>query len=222
VLEVRSLTIAGVAEGIDLAGGYRSRLTELEVGLPALRALRGEDPRARVAFAERYLRNGPAEDVLLTMLPGQTVPIDFSTAADRAGGLVAPKYVTNALSRSLGPIDRFALPDPATGLIDPARLFPSDEASLLGFPLRTLLTQLRFPPEITYSPLPGSAPEVRMRWEDVRLTSVGPFRAKPGTRLTLTVTTAPGRAETECVLTGFMLELPPGSKAVLNVHPPDR
>jgi hypothetical protein len=217
VLEVRSLTIAGVAEGLDLARGYRSRLTELEVGLPALRALRGEDPRARVAFAERYLHNGPAEDVLLTMLPGQTIPIDFSKAADRAGGLVAPKYVTNALSRSLGPIDRFALPDPATGLIDPARLFPSDEASVLGFPLRTLLTQLRFPPEITYSPLPGSAPEVRMRWEDVRLTSVGPFRAKPTTRLTLTVTTAPGRAETTCVLTDFTLELPPGSKRVLQL-----
>ncbi|WIM92897.1 hypothetical protein ACTOB_004855 [Actinoplanes oblitus] len=217
VLEVRSLTVAGVAEGLDLAQGYRSRLTELEVGLPALRALSGADPRARVAFAEPYLRNGPVEDVLLTMLPGQSVPIDFSKAADRAGGLVAPKYATNALSRSLGPIDRFALPDPATGLIDPARLFPSDEASLLGFPLRTLLTQLRLPPELTYTPLPGSAPEVRMRWEDVRLTSAGPFRAKPTTRLTLAVTTAPGRAETECVLTDVTLELPPGPKRVLRL-----
>ena len=217
VHEVRSLTISGVAEGLNLSGGYRSKLTELEVGLPALRALRGDDPRTRVTFAEKYLQNGAAEDLLLEMLPNQAVPVDFSKAADRAGGLVAPKYVANALSRSLGPIDRFSLPDPATGLIDPARLFPSDEASLLGFPLRSLLTQLKSPPEITAIPTPGSAPEVRMQWKDVKLTSVGPFKAKPTTRLALTVTTAPNKADTECVLSDFTLELPPGSKRVLRL-----
>lgn len=217
VHEVRSFTIAGVADGLDLAGGYRPRLTELEVGIPALRALRGDDPRTKVAFAEKYLRNGAAEDVLLTMRPDQAVPIDFSMMADRSGGLVSPKYVTNALSRTLGPVDRFALPDPATGLIDPARLFPAGEATLLGFPLRSLLTQLKAPPEITAVPAPGAAPEVRMRWKDVQLASSGPFQAGPGTRLDLTVTTAPGRADTECVINDFTLELPPGSKRVLRL-----
>jgi hypothetical protein len=217
VHEVRSLTIAGVKDGLDLADGYRSKLTELEVGLPALRALRGGDPRPKVAFAKRYLQNGAAEDLLLEMLPNQEIRIDFTKAADRSGGLVAPNYLTNAISRRLGPVDRFSLPDPATGFIDPRRLFPSDEASLLGFPLRLLLTQLKLPPEITAIPIPGSAPEVRMEWKDVKLTSVGSFQAKPTTRLGLRVTTAPNKAETECVLSDFALELPPGPKRVLRL-----
>src|SRR4029077_828023 len=50
--EVRKLKIGGatVGDGLDLARGYRSKLTELELGLPALRALSGEDPRTKVAF----------------------------------------------------------------------------------------------------------------------------------------------------------------------------
>jgi hypothetical protein len=217
VHEVRSLTIAGVTEGLNLADGYRSKLTELEVALPALRGLSGDDPRTKVAFAEKYLQNGAAEDVLLKMLHNQTVPIDFTKAADRSGGLVAPKYVTTAISRSLGPIDGLSLPDPATGFIDPRSLFRTDEASLLGIPLRSLLTQLKLPPEITATPIGGSAPEVRMHWKDVKLASVGPFRAKPTTRLSLTVTTAPNKSDTECVLSDFTLELPPGPKRVLRL-----
>jgi hypothetical protein len=217
VHEVRSLTIAGVKRGLNLADGYRAELTELEVALPALRALRGDDPRPKVAFAKKYLQSGGAEDLLLEMLPNERVPVDFTKAADRSGGLVAPRYVTNALSRSLGPVDRFSLPDPVTGFIDPGSLFPTDEASLLGFPLRSLLTQLKLPPEITATPIAGSAPEVRMQWKDVKLTDVGPFKAKQTTRLDLTVTTAPNKADTECILSDFTLELPPGQKRVLRL-----
>jgi hypothetical protein len=217
VHEVHSLTVAGVSEGLDLADGYRSKLTQLEVALPALRALRGDDVRTKVVFARKYLRNGAAEDVLLEMQPGQAVPVDFTKEADRSGGLVAPKYVTNAISRTLGPIDLSSLPDPVTGFIDPQRLFPTDEASLLGFPLRSLLTQLKLPPEITATPIAGSAPEVRMRWQDVKLKSVGPFISKPTTRLNLTVTTAPNKADTECILTDFALELPPGPTRTLRL-----
>ena len=43
--------------GLSLADGYRSKLTELEIGLPALRSLLGEDPRTRAKFAPRV----PAE-----------------------------------------------------------------------------------------------------------------------------------------------------------------
>ncbi len=208
--EVHSITVAGATEGLDLTDGYRAKIAVLEVALPALRALRGEDVRTNVAFAGDYLRNGAAEDVLLEMLPRQGIPIDFTGAADRSGGLVAPKYVTNAISRTLGPIDLSSRPDPATGFIDPQRLFPTDEAALLGFPLRSLLTGLKNPPEITANPIAGSAPEVRMRWQDVKVQSVGPFIAKPTTRLNLTITTAPNTADTNCVLNDFALELPPG------------
>jgi hypothetical protein len=217
VHEVHALTVAGVAEGLDLAGGYRPRLAELEVALPALRALRGDDVRTKVRFASKYLQNGTAEDVLLDMLPSQAVPIDFTKAADRSGGLVAPQYITNAISRTLGPIDLSSMPDPATGFIDPRSLFRSDEASLLGFPLRLLLTQLKQPPEISATPIAGRAPEVRMRWQDVKLQSVGPFTSRPTTRLALTITTAPNRADTDCVINDFTLELPPGPRRVLRL-----
>ncbi len=216
--EVRKLKIGGasVGEGLDLTKGYRAKLTELEIGLPALRALRGEDPRARVAFAKKYLQNG-AEDVLLEM-PTDAVSIDFSKAADRSGGLLAPKYLTNAISRSMGPIDKLSLPDPSTGFIDPAKLFPSDSATLLGFPLKSLLTQLELPPQITVTPTPGQAPEVRMQWKGIKLTSTGSFKAKPNvTKLDLTIVAAPDKAETTCVVNDFTLELPPGPKAVLRL-----
>ncbi|MCW2902834.1 MAG: hypothetical protein JWO67_5099 [Streptosporangiaceae bacterium] len=217
--EVRKLTIGGanIGEGLDLADGYRSKLAELEIGLPALRVLRDEDPRARVAFAEKYLQNG-ADDVLLKMLPASEVPIDFSKTADRSGGLLAPNYLTNAISRTHGPIDDLALPDPTTGLIDPAMLFPSDSATLLGFPLKTLLTQLKLPPQITVTPRAGQAPEVRMQWEKVKLASAGPFQANSDvTRLDLTTISAPDRAQTTCVVNDFTLELPPGPEAVLRL-----
>jgi hypothetical protein len=217
--EVRKLTIGGatVGDGLDLARGYRSKLTELELGLPALRALSGEDSGTKVAFAQKYLQNG-AEDILLEMLPAAAVPIDFSKAADRSGGLLALQYTTNAISRTLGPVDKFSLPDPGTGFIDPARLFPSDAAALLGFPLKSLLTQLKLPPEITVTPSAGQAPGVQMQWKGIKLTSVGPFRAKPNvTKLDLTVLIAPDKHETTCVVNDFTLELPPGPEAVLRL-----
>jgi hypothetical protein len=219
--EVRAVTIGGatVGEGLDLAGGYRSKITQMEIALPALRALQDADPRTRVTFAQAYLDDGAA-DVVLEMLPTHQIPIDFTRAADRSGGLLAPKYLTNAISRTHGPVDRFSLPNPVTGFIDPAALFPSESATLLGFPLKSLLTQLRLPPQITVVPGTGAgaAPEVRMEWTGVKLTSAGPFRATPGvTTLDLTVVAAPGRSQTVCVVNHFTLELPPGSDAVLRL-----
>jgi hypothetical protein len=222
VHEVHSLTIAGVTEGLNLADGYRCRLSQFELALPALRALRGDDTHAIVAFANKYLQNGASEDVLLEMLPDQIVSIDFTHAADRSGGLLKPSYITNSISRQLGPIDRFSLPDPITKNINVESLFPSPDATLLGFPLKSLLTELKAPPEITSLPIPTSAPEVRMRWPKpgdapVKLTSVGPFIAKPTTTLDLNITIAPNKADTDCVIKDFTLELPPGDKKVLRL-----
>jgi WD40 repeat protein len=214
--EVHSITVAGIREGLDLRDGYRPTLAALEVSLPALRVLRGDDRLSTVQFTPEYLRNG-AEDVVLKMLPGQVRDIDFTAAADRSGGLVAPRYDTDAISRTLGLVNSAALPNPATGFIDPASLFPSDNASLLGLPLKSLLTGLKLPPEITSVPRPGAAPEVHMRWHDVAVKSVGPFVAGPTTRLDLDVTVAPNHAETVCTLREFALELPPGSKRVLRL-----
>jgi len=223
VHEVHSLTIAGVTDGLNLADdGYRCKLTQFELALPALRALRGDDTHAIVTFSNKYLQSGASEDVLLEMLPDQKVPIDFTHAADRSGGLLKPSYITNAISRQFGPIDRFSLPDPITKNINVESLFPSPDATLLGFPLKSLLTELKAPPEITSIPASASAPEVRMRWPrpgdaPVNLTSVEPFVAKPTTTLDLTITIAPNKADTNCVVKDFTLELPPGDNKVLRL-----
>jgi len=214
--EVHSITVAGLTEQFDLRDGYRAALTELELALPALRVLRGDARLSPVRFTKEYLRNA-AEDVVLQLLPAQVREIDFSGAADKSGGLLSPKYITDALSRTLGPISLQALPNPTTGLIDPASLFPSDQATLLGFPLKSLLSQLKLPPEITSIPIPGSAPEVRMQWRNVTLKNLGPFVAGPRTRLDLDITVAPNRNSTVCTLTEFAFELPPGSKRVLRL-----
>lgn len=209
VHEVHAITVGGLG---DVRDGYRPVLTELEVALPALRVLRGDNAVSKVRFAQRYLQN-PAEDVVLEMLPAQGRDIDFSRNADSSGGLVALKYATNAISRTLGPVSLQALPNPATGLIDPASLFPSDAATLLGMSLKSLLHQLKRPPQITSVPIPGSPPEIRLRWTDVTLKSVGPFIARPSTRLDLDV----GTNERVCTVRDFAFELPPGPKAVLRL-----
>ncbi|MCA2207443.1 hypothetical protein [Nocardia rosealba] len=213
--EVHGLTLAGLAEHSP-AAGYRAGLTQLDIALPALRVLRGDDRRTSVRLAENYLRDGTA-DVLMEMLPDQARDIDFAGDAARSGGLLTPKYVADAISRTLGPVNLRALPNPATGLIDPVALFPSDQAQLLGFPLRTLVTQLRLPPEITAVPRVGAPPEVHMNWRDIALRSVGTFVAGPGTRLDLTIVAASDRNETRCTVKEFALELPPGPKRVLRL-----
>ncbi|MET7769361.1 hypothetical protein [Nocardia sp. NPDC005366] len=213
--EVHGVTIAGIASQA-LGDGYRAGLAQLEIALPALRVLRGDAQLTSVRLSENYLRDGTA-DVLLEMVSNQTRDIDFARDAERSGGLLAPKYTANAISRTFGPVNLQALPHPATGLIDPAALFPSDRASLLGFPLKTLLTQLRQPPEITAVPRVGAPPEVRMQWRDIALRSAGTFVARPGTRLDLTVLAAPDKNETVCSVRDFTLELPPGPKRVLRL-----
>ncbi|MGW5452587.1 hypothetical protein [Nocardia sp. NPDC003979] len=213
--EVHGLTITGSAQHA-LADGYRAGLTQLDIALPALRVLRGDHRLTSVRLAENYLRDGAA-DILLEMLPDQARDIDFAGDAARSGGLLAPKYVADAISRTLGPVNLRALPNPATGFIDPAALFPSDQAQLLGFPLRTLVTQLRLPPEITAVPRVGAPPEVHMNWRDIALRSVGTFVAGPGTRLDLSIVVAPDRNENQCTVKEFTLELPPGPKRVLRL-----
>ena len=146
------------------------------------------------------------------------VDIDFSKSADKSGGLVAPKFVTNAhltqhgTGRPVRPAGS-RQPDSST----PHAFSHPTLPRCSGFPLNKLLTQLKLPPQITAKPISGSAPEVQMQWRDIKLASVGPFKAEPNTKLDLTVTTAPNKAETHCVVDNFVLELPPGPKRVLRL-----
>ena len=221
VFEVHALTIAGHGSNLDLSGGYRPRLSQLEVALPALRPLLDREVRQAVVFTDDYLKKGLSEHVVLKMT--QSIGIDFTGKADRSGGLVAPSYLTDAISRRHGPINLAALRDSTSSGTDPSKLFPDDTATLLGFPLRSLLSGLDRPPQITSLPNPaaGARPTVQMRWEAVKLTSQGgAFIANRDGRdalLDLTVTTGLDAAQTKCNLTDFTLRFPPGDNAVLEL-----
>ncbi|HEV7647669.1 MAG TPA: hypothetical protein VGP26_05880 [Actinophytocola sp.] len=209
--EVQQIGIGG-----RLADGFRPTLTMLHIGLPAVRSLVGDDTGSQPArYSDAYLNDGESADVLLE-LTGPAIDLNFTGRADRSGGLVAPRYTADAISRTLGPVSRQALPDPATGLINPGSLFPA-EATLLGFPLRDLLTQLKTPPEITSVLVDGTAPETSMRWTGVRLRSAGPFEAGAATRLDLTVTASAAGAETTCTVSDFAMVLPPGTGQLLRL-----
>lgn len=228
VHEVHALTLAGYNRTLGLADGYRAKLSALQIALPALRTLQDADPRRTVKFVQKYIDNGPTEDVLLELT--EKLPINFADKADRSGGLLAPIYETNAISRRFGPIDTKSLPNPLTGNIDPLRLFPSDKATLLGFPLRLLLTELKMPPQITAKPVPvaGAAPQIEMRWQKVKLKTSGVFLAGPNSALDLTIKMAPQirgagldspavSGGTVCTIKSFALQVPPGNAAVLKL-----
>ncbi|MEV6813051.1 hypothetical protein [Micromonospora sp. NPDC051296] len=202
VHEVHRLTI----EGSLHSTGYRPRLHTLDIALPALRSLLNDERARPVRFAGRYLERGEVEDVLLE-LAGDPIDVTFVGRADRSGGLVAPRYLANAISRTLGPVNRHALPGTAPGPIDPATLFPAD-ATLLGFRLSELVTQLSRVPQLTAQLRSGRPPLVQMVWTDVRLQSRGPFEATADSRLRLVVTHSDTGTETTCTITGFALRFP--------------
>ncbi|MFK4687755.1 hypothetical protein [Streptomyces pristinaespiralis] len=211
VHEVHGITIEGSMDPT----GYRPRLKALEVRLPALRTLLGGDSPKEVHFTAEYLSQGATHDVLLQM--ASALDISFVGRTDRSGGLVAPHLETDAISRTLGPIDTGALPDPVTGLIDPGRLFPAD-ATLLGFSLKDLVTDLEAPPEITSHLQPGQPPAAKMAWTGVKLKKSGPFQPSTQSTLDLTVTVSADGSDTLCTVRDFALVLPSPFKPLLQLQ----
>ncbi|MET9424957.1 hypothetical protein ABZY06_30270 [Streptomyces sp. NPDC006540] len=210
VHEVHGITIGGSLHST----GYRPALSALDVRLPALRTLLGSDDLREVRFTAEYLSRGAAQDVLLDMVP---LDISFVGRADRSGGLVAPHFAANALSRTKGLVDRVALPAPGAELIDPGRLFPSD-ATLLGFALKDLVTELKEPPKITSVPQPGQPPTVKMEWTGVKLKESGTFQPAGQSTLDLTVTAAATGSDIRCSVRDFALMLPTPTKPLLKLQ----
>ena len=139
------------------------------------------------------------------------VPVDFRQAADRAGGLISPVFTPDVLSRVTGPADERALPSLAGGVPDLATVFAG--ATLLGIPLGRLLDLSGVPQPLTLVPTPDGG--ARMTWDDVALTSHGPFHVVAGrSRLQLTVVASPATTETTCRVDDFDLVLPPGGDLV--------
>ncbi|WP_240135382.1 hypothetical protein [Streptomyces sp. MUM 178J] len=211
VHEVHSITI----EGSLHSTGYRPELSALKVRLPALRTLLGSDALQEVRFRAEYLSRGVTQDVLLDMY--RLLDISFVGRSERSGGLVAPHFETNALSRTKGPIDLRALPAPGSEFIDPGRLFPGD-ATLLGFALKDLVTDLKAPPTITSVPQPGRPPVVTMEWMGVKLKESGIFQPTGQSTLDLALTASATGSNTHCSVRDFALVLPNPSKPLLKLQ----
>src|SRR4030095_8191453 len=218
VQEVHSLTLDGVTEG----AGFRPDLTKFEVVLPALRALlpgsTHNQPRT-VKYANE-IRAGVASipNVPLLFDPSTLVDVDFTRNADRSGGLVAPKFIANGISRELGRVPTSVLdpPDLAAAL---NKAFAG--ATLFGFPLASLVatavTPKPGPPTILQRQLNGAA-TVEFSWKGIKLKEHGPFRPRTSgasPQLDLEVVIRPPtlaeESQATCTLSNFMLALPAGS-----------
>ena len=205
-LPVRRVAMAAVSPA---AGEFRPQLVEAEVVLQAVAELvPGLDGLTRVAYHPDYVRSGAGPVALALATP---LGIDFGEHADAAGGLVSPVIATDVLSRVHGPVNARSLtgflPEPP----DPAAAF--GDTTLLGIQLSDLLDPSAIPQPLEISPTPDGG--VKMSWPDIRLRSVGPFRARPQTVMRLTVQRSPTLTETVCTITDFDLVLPPSAELVV-------
>jgi hypothetical protein len=204
VHEVHRLAVAAAQH----ADGFRPLLREVDVELPAVRALLPDQARrVAVRYAQDFLDRGEAAVAPLRLVA--PLVLDFTARADRSGGLVAPKYAADAISRGFGPVPLAALPG-AGGVPDLASIY--NGATLLGFPLGSLIETagphgLPFPPAITPILENGRPAGVRMDWTGVRLKNFGPLRTA-GSTLSLAVTASPASTETKCTVDAVALVLP--------------
>ena len=187
----------------------------VQVELPALRSLlpgRPEAHQALVRFTDEYQLRGPVEDVALAMVDDGAVPVDFTADADRSGGLVSPKLAVDAISRDTGLVNLAGLRSLR------AEDYFDAGATLLGFPLTSLVSTLPSPPAIT-TDLSGPQPAVKLTWDRLELVPRSPFGAvddpptpqTPAPTLTLTVDVCGPSTSTLCTLSDFALSFPASS-----------
>ncbi len=234
---VRALNILGPSSD-DLFSPTLGRAAEdgqeqqwaMRIDLPAVRTLLGEatadDSRlsTAVSFASDYLEKGEAAELLFDAV--EEIGVDFTSMADRSGGLTALQLAADGISRASGPVQAAALTSS-----DPAKAV-GDAATLLGFKLQDLLSfetedaqePKQITPQIVSDLVEGRPPVVRMEWKDMALKDflalrTFPTEKEPGRRslLTLEVLSAPDRVETSCNVRDFMLAFPPGSKPLLQL-----
>jgi len=212
--EVHGLTIEGSMAG----NGFEPRLTSFRARLPALARLRPDKFRGPVSltFTDDYLVHGDSVDVAFRPTSDTgALDIDLTDHADRSGGLVGVKIVADGLSRRHGPVqaEGAALAGAAAAAaIDPAKLF-SPDATVLGFPLADLLSELDAPPSIIASVDDMGLPGSRLVFPTVKMKDFPPFQAGEGSELSLNVEMSPEKTDISCTMRDFSLVLPPGADA---------
>jgi hypothetical protein len=204
----------------DFVDGYVPMVARLDIKNPALRALL---PSQDTITSVVYNLAENAADVPL--LPVGPLFVDFIENADRAGGLVAPKFDVKGLSRTLGPVADAALS--SASVPDFASLYK--DTRLLGLSLGELIDAavvkangIRVGPTIVPI-LDGIRPVgTLMQWKDLPLKSAGIFRPRPddgparsmSPSLDLNVQTSSDGAVTSATVKNFALALPAGTPLV--------
>ncbi|MFF7046564.1 hypothetical protein ACIP4T_32235 [Streptomyces massasporeus] len=230
VLEVHTLTFGARNDGM----GPRPDITQFDAVLPALRSLLPgavhDQPQTLRYTPQLHHLTGPltetergaaVPDVPFRFEAPSGVPVSFAKNADRSGGLVAPRFNADGISRELGPVPTGVLPGAPN--FEAALNNAFKGATLFGFPLASLI-------EVALQPKPPGIIQTRvngalvteMRWERLRLKAHNAFRARqtgPPPELDLFAgyasatpgTGTPGALEpvTTCVLRNFALALPP-------------
>ena len=169
VHEIHKLAIEAGA----IIGSFAPQIARIDAKIAALRALLpDQDKIVSLAY------NKAADAVKSPLLPLVPIGVDFLAHADRSGGLVAPKFEAQALSRTLGPVARAVLdevnPPDFTALYKDTRL--------LGLSLGELIDAAKASVTIPSGPtivpvLDGVRPiGVRLEWMNVPLKGAGIFR----------------------------------------------
>lgn len=171
--EIHKLAI----EAAGIVGAYVPRIARIDAKIASLRALL---PHADQLTSLAY--NLGADAALSPLKPVVPIVVDFLTNADRSGGLVAPKFSADALSRTLGPAAASALD--AAHLPDFTQLYR--DTRLLGLSLGEIVDAARTGATIPSGPtivplLEGIRPVgATMTWKNLPLKAAGMFRPLPG------------------------------------------
>ncbi|MFJ3811741.1 hypothetical protein ACIPWE_35950 [Streptomyces sp. NPDC090073] len=217
VQEVQSMAFGGVGvpSGADGSGFY-PKVTQMEVGLPAVRQLIGPTPPVPAKFAGPFLQTlpgGTPPDAMLDLLEAKR--LDFGSAGERAGLLAAPKMTVDQISRELGPV--------VGGPInDPRDLFDQD-ATLFGIvPLCEVIGQVRGKPKIVWSRSGGTA-SATLTWSEHLEHDVTPFYHHGGSSsilLTVESQLVSGRpvSHTTGQISDFSLEIPTRESALVKLN----
>jgi hypothetical protein len=204
--EVHAFRTEASATGSSAAAaGFRPRISEATIELPAVRKLASSPSRHAVVFTKAYKTSGQTDAVFEPVAESGQIDVAFA-GSDHAGGLATPSFVANAISGIGAPV--------SAADIEPSDFF-KDGANLLGIvPLAEVVRgDPKKRPSITsVRQAAGLPPSVSLLWEDVILKSQGPFQTiDDRSRLTLKVESSvadggPPGVTTSGTLTLFKLE----------------
>jgi hypothetical protein len=197
--QVRSVTLgANIVPG---GVGFHPRLAELEVTLPAVQQLLGQEMAAIRATLAPEVRNATATAPPPFLL--QFAPRALNFAAARAAVVAAPNMAVDRIHRELGPTVA-SLPT------DPKKLFDRSAKVLGVVPLVDLIGTITGRPTITWSQTPS--PHAILTWKEALTTESGPFKPGSGCKVALVVKTVldgtQPKTTTDGTITNFVIGIP--------------